>query len=64
MSAASIGKGVALLAALAVAAGAGYWFGGRRAPVAHDTAAGVTAAPEKGGRKILYYRNPMGLPDT
>jgi Cu(I)/Ag(I) efflux system membrane fusion protein len=64
MSAASIGKGVALLAALAVAAGAGYWFGGRRAPVAHDTAAGVAAAPEKGGRKILYYRNPMGLPDT
>jgi Cu(I)/Ag(I) efflux system membrane fusion protein len=64
MSAASIGKGVALLAALAVAAGAGYWFGGRRAPVAHDTAAGVAAAPEKDGRKILYYRNPMGLPDT
>jgi len=63
MSAASIGKGIALLAALAVAAGAGYWFGGRHAPVAHDTAT-ATAAPDKGGRKILYYRNPMGLPDT
>jgi Cu(I)/Ag(I) efflux system membrane fusion protein len=64
MSAASIGKGIALLAALAVAAGAGYWFGGQRVHVAQGTAAGVTAAPEKGGRKILYYRNPMGLPDT
>ena len=30
------------------------------------TAAGteVTAAAEPGDRKILYYRNPMGLPDT
>ncbi len=64
MNAASIGKGIAVLAALAVAAGAGYWFGGRHAMVAHDTAAGTAAAPEKGGRKILYYRNPMGLPDT
>ena len=64
MSAASIGKGIALLAALAVAAGAGYWFGGRHPPAAQDTAAGAAAAPDKGGRKILYYRNPMGLPDT
>ena len=63
MSAASIGKGIALLAALAVAAGAGYWFGGRHAPAAHDTTT-ATAAPDKGGRRILYYRNPMGLPDT
>lgn len=64
MSATGIGKGIALLAALAVAAGAGYWFGGRRASVVHDTAATAAAAPEKGGRKVLYYRNPMGLPDT
>ncbi len=64
MSAASIGKGIALLAALAVAGGAGYWFGGRHPPAAQDTAAGAAAAPDKGGRKILYYRNPMGLPDT
>jgi RND family efflux transporter MFP subunit len=64
MSAAGVGKGIALLAALAIAAGAGYWFGGKRAKVEHDTAATATAAPEQGGRKILYYRNPMGLPDT
>ena len=64
MSASAIGKGIALLAAVAVAAGAGYWFGSRHAPAAHDVAAGGAAAPEKGGRRILYYRNPMGLPDT
>ena len=64
MSAASIGKGIALLAALAVAAGAGFWYGGKRASVTHDTAASTVAAAAKGERKILYYRNPMGLPDT
>jgi Cu(I)/Ag(I) efflux system membrane fusion protein len=65
MSPASIGKGIALLAALAVAAGTGYWFGGKRSPLAPDTAAvSAVAAPEKDGRRILYYRNPMGLPDT
>ncbi|MCU0764638.1 MAG: efflux RND transporter periplasmic adaptor subunit [Burkholderiaceae bacterium] len=64
MNAASIGKGIALLAALAVAAAAGYWFGGRHPSLAPDSAAGAAAPPEKGGRRILYYRNPMGLPDT
>lgn len=64
MSAAGIGKGIALLAALTVAAGAGYWIGGRQAAVGHDTAATAGAAPATGGRKLLYYRNPMGLPDT
>lgn len=39
-----------------LAAGGGYWFG------QHQTPAGNAAsAPE---RKLLYYRNPMGLPDT
>jgi RND family efflux transporter MFP subunit len=64
MSANGIGRGIALLAALAIAAGVGYWYGGKRASVAHDTAATGAAAPAKGERKILYYRNPMGLPDT
>jgi Cu(I)/Ag(I) efflux system membrane fusion protein len=27
-------------------------------------AAEASAAPGQGGRRILYYRNPMGLPDT
>lgn len=40
---------------LGIAAGAGYWFGASKpaqAPIA------------KSDRKILYYRNPMGLADT
>ena len=52
------------------AVGAGsYWLGLRaRAPVAHVAAgasavAAVAEAPAK-ARKLLYYRNPMGLPDT
>ncbi|WP_418646815.1 efflux RND transporter periplasmic adaptor subunit [Thauera butanivorans] len=58
----------------ALAAGAGYWAGSRQAPhggavaegpgqTAHGSgAAGTQAAGQ--GRQILYYRNPMGLPDT
>lgn len=45
---------------LGVAAG-GYWFGTH----ANATADGKQAAPTAGAeRKLLYYRNPMGLPDT
>ncbi|MFC1457849.1 efflux RND transporter periplasmic adaptor subunit [Microvirga arabica] len=29
-----------------------------------DAPAGQPAADQAGGKKILYYRNPMGLPDT
>ncbi|TAH50480.1 MAG: efflux RND transporter periplasmic adaptor subunit [Betaproteobacteria bacterium] len=60
----------AIAAALALAAGAGYWLGHRPAadaPAAPSTtpaAATSAAAPVAGERKILYYRNPMGLPDT
>lgn len=48
---------VAVLALLGVAAG-GYWLGTRSAAPSADT---VVAKSE---RKLLYYRNPMGLPDT
>ncbi len=44
----------ALLAALFAAVSGGYWLGQRQG----------TAAPAPAERKILYYRNPMGLPDT
>jgi len=66
MSAAGIGRGIALLAALAAAGGAGYWYGIRHSAVAPGTGATATAGtePGKGERRILYYRNPMGLPDT
>lgn len=44
---------------LLVVAASGYWFGTRSAPVAQTAA---TSAPTE--RKVLYYRNPMGLSDT
>jgi Cu(I)/Ag(I) efflux system membrane fusion protein len=47
--------GVLLL--LAVAAG-GYWFGVQR------TEDGGLRTESKAESKVLYYRNPMGLPDT
>ena len=55
--------------AVALALGAGYWAGSRRsdhapAPGGTTTAAESTAAGVGGEREILYYRNPMGLPDT
>jgi Cu(I)/Ag(I) efflux system membrane fusion protein len=55
--------------AIAVAAAGGYWAGsgGHGTPAAGtEVAATGEAAPAQGSgeRKILYYRNPMGLPDT
>ncbi len=52
-----------------VAAAGGYWFGTGKHRVAEQggVAAGAgtpAAAPASGERKVLYYRNPMGLPDT
>ena len=51
------------LAALAIAAalGAGYWWGSRSQPVTTSRPVAETVQPE---RRIAYYRNPMGLPDT
>ncbi len=54
-------KYLALIALLAAAAALGYWFGGRQHA---KVDAGETAAAALAGKKILYYRNPMGLPDT
>jgi Cu(I)/Ag(I) efflux system membrane fusion protein len=52
-----------LLVAVAVALAAGYWLGARNAQHA-TTVAAASSDAGKGGKKILYYRNPMGLPDT
>jgi RND family efflux transporter MFP subunit len=54
--------GAALLAA-------GYLLGSRQhgthgAAGTDAAGAATTAAADKGGKKLLYYRNPMGLPDT
>ena len=61
------GAGIAIGLSIALAAGGGYWLGQRPA-ASHDAAATQVAASPAGGakkeRKLLYYRNPMGLPDT
>jgi Cu(I)/Ag(I) efflux system membrane fusion protein len=50
------------LVGIAAAAGGGYWWGLKQAShPSVETPAAITAPAE---RKILYYRNPMGLPDT
>jgi len=49
---------LAALLLLGVAA-SGYWFGTHSSP-----ATGTAANPTQAERKLLYYRNPMGLPDT
>ncbi|HLO63387.1 MAG TPA: efflux RND transporter periplasmic adaptor subunit, partial [Azonexus sp.] len=59
-------KGAIAAAVLAVlAAAGGYWAGQKSSPAPHaDGAATVTADAGKKERKLLFYRNPMGLPDT
>ncbi|MDL2354599.1 MAG: efflux RND transporter periplasmic adaptor subunit, partial [Pseudomonadota bacterium] len=55
--------GVFVVAALA--AGGGYWAGQRDQRSGHVAAAvGGPAGGAKKPGKLLYYRNPMGLPDT
>lgn len=52
-------KYFAIATLLALAGLAGYWFGGQ-----HQTVEQAAPAAAAEGRKILYYRNPMGLPGT
>lgn len=59
------------LIVVALAASGGYWMGIRGATGGHDTpfaaaAAPIAAATENAQkeRRLLYYRNPMGLPDS
>ncbi|MDP3033375.1 MAG: efflux RND transporter periplasmic adaptor subunit [Rhodocyclaceae bacterium] len=59
----SSGKIVAVALVVAIAAAAGYWAGGQSKVGAGETAS-ADAAAAPGGKKLLYYRNPMGLPDT
>jgi RND family efflux transporter MFP subunit len=60
---------LATLVLAAVAAG-GYWFGMRAQPASTERAQAEPSAPAASvteaskPRKLLYYRNPMGLPDT
>jgi len=54
--------------AAAVGVGAGYWWGGRTPSSGADSvaqgAATSSATGAKAERKIKFYRNPMGLPDS
>ena len=54
--------------AVALGVGGGYWWGTRTQSTAPMQAAadmaGVATTNAKVARKILYYRNPMGLADT
>jgi RND family efflux transporter MFP subunit len=51
----------------ALAAGGGYWMGTRHGDGEHSvtpSAQPATTPAVKKERKLLFYRNPMGLPDT
>ncbi|MFZ2301802.1 MAG: efflux RND transporter periplasmic adaptor subunit [Gallionella sp.] len=51
-----------VLVVAAVATGGGYWLGGQKTEGKKQKA--ETTVQKEPARKILYYRNPMGLPDT
>jgi Cu(I)/Ag(I) efflux system membrane fusion protein len=55
---------IALAAVMATALGAGYWLGGTFGPGTAPEAPAASSAPAKKEPKLLFYRNPMGLPDT
>jgi RND family efflux transporter MFP subunit len=59
---ASIAIGMIVVAALA--AGGGYWAGNRGAESIDLVSVATAAEGKTKERKLLYYRNPMGLPDT
>ena len=50
-----------MAALVAAALGIGYWWGAKGIAGAGGAVGAATATAE---RKVLYYRNPMGLPDT
>lgn len=56
-------KNIAIVALLIVAGLVGYWFGGQQQKVGAGSTAPMTEIAAS-GKKLLYYRNPMGLPDT
>ncbi len=53
--------GIIIASALLGVGAGGYWLGTRTAQAPAETVAAVAVKKEP---KILYYRNPMGLPDT
>ena len=57
-------KSIAFVALAAALLGAGYWWGATRPSTSAADASGAVSVDGKREKKILYYRNPMGLPDT
>lgn len=57
-------KSLAVVTLIVTALAAGYWWGAARTPVSTPAPATGTKASAPAGREILYYRHPMGLPDT
>lgn len=55
---------IAIVIIATATAGAGYWLGRHNTGNSPSATAANSAANAKGERKLLYYRNPMGLPDT
>ena len=64
----SIVKPIVVVTLVAVALAAGYWWGGRKdesgGMKAESAGASSTDSAKKTAGRIIYYRNPMGLPDT
>ncbi len=58
----TINRIVIIVLVLSAVAAGGYRLGSHRADNGKQTTA--NSEPKTGNRKLLYYRNPMGLPDT
>ena len=56
--------GIVVIVMVGAALAAGYWLGTRGQPVQQAAAPAAGASAVNGERRVLYYRNPMGLPDT
>ena len=59
------GMAIGVIALALAATGGGYWLGNMGSASHAEGAAALTAGDTgQKERKLLYYRNPMGLPDT
>lgn len=56
-------KSLAVVTLIIAALAAGYWWGSARLPASTPSSATGAEETASAGRQILYYRNPMGLPD-